>query len=237
MRICGCWVTNIDGIGPIREDVSDNAAVRRAVIASVVAAVVLVVAGLVLLRVQREREWAHGGDRLTVHVEVALATQDTFEDVVVRLGAPPRTATRVHSASQSVVVQVRWSASGQSNGSFQLLALDGRVTPPRPLAAEGGWNSAGVTGSNWAGAYETLAQHYDWLGGVAEANYTDVNGVTNFPTAAVDAPAAEAGTATAWFRQWGDGPIPFADAKRDIVVALVYVGDGGEVRWARRIFG
>jgi hypothetical protein len=124
------------------------------VIASVVAAVVLVVAGLVLLRVQREREWAHGGDRLTVRGEVALAIQ-----------------------------------------------------------------------------------HYDWLGGVAEANYTDVNGVTNFPTAAVFAPAAEAGTATAWFRQWGDGPIPFADAKRDIVVALVYVGDSGEVRWARRIFG
>lgn len=222
---------------PIREDVCDNAAVRRAVIASVVAAAVLVVAGVVLLRVQREREWADGGDRLTVHVEVSLATQDTFEDVAVRLGAPPRTATRLHSASQSVVVRVRWSASAHSDGSFQLLALDGRVTPPRPLAADGGWNSEGATGSNWAGAYETLAQHYDWLAGVAEANYTDVNGMTNFPTAAVDAPATEAGTATAWFRQWGDGPIPFADAKRDIVVALSYVDDGGEVRWARRIFG
>jgi hypothetical protein len=118
-----------------------------------------------------------------------------------------------------------------------LLALDGRVTPPGPLAADGGWNSEGATGSNWAGAYETLAQRYDWLDGVAEANYTDVNGMTDFPTAAVDAPANEAGTATAWFRQWGDGPIPFADAKRDIGVALIYGDDSGEVRWARRIFG
>ena len=38
-----------------------------------------------------------------------------------------------------------------------------------------------------------------------------------------------------WFRQWGDGPIPFADAQRDIVLALIYVDDSGEVRWARRV--
>ena len=206
-------------------------------IASVAVAAVLVVAGVVLLRVQREREWAHGGDRLTVHGEVALAAQDTFEDVAVRLGAPPGKATRVQSADQSVVVQVGWSGSPHSEGSFELIALDGRVTPPRPLAADGGWNSEGATGSNWASAYEALAEQYDWLDGVAGANYTDANGLTNFPTAAVDAPATEAGTVTAWFRQWSDGPIPFADPKRDVVVALVYCDDSGEVRWARRIFG
>jgi hypothetical protein len=207
------------------------------VIASVAAAAVLVVAGVVLLRVQREREWSHGGDRLAVQVEIALATQDTFEGVVVRLGAPPRTATRLHSADQSVVVQVRWSASAHSDGSFQLIALDGRVTPPRPLAADGGWNAEGATGSGWGSAYEVLAQRYEWLGGVAQGNYTDVNGMTNFPTPAVSAPAARAGAVTAWFRQWGDGRIPFADADRDVVVALIYVDGSGEVRWARRIFG
>jgi hypothetical protein len=207
------------------------------VIVSVAAAVVLVVAGVVLLRVQRQREWAHGGDRLTVGVEVALATQDSFEGVVVRLGAPPGKATRLESAGQSVVVRVHWSASSPFKGAFELIALDGRVTPPRPLAADGGWDSGGATGSDWASAYEALAEHYDWLRGTAEANYTAVNGVTNFPTAAVGTPATEAGTVTAWFRHGGDGPIPFADSKRDILVALVYLDDSGEVRWARRIFG
>jgi len=109
-----------------------------------------------------------------------------------------------------------------------LLALDGRLAPPRPLAADGGWNSEGGAGSNWASAYEKLAGHYDWLAGVTETK--------DLPTAAVDAPATETGTPTAWFRQWGDGRIPIADAGRDIVVALVYVA-GGEVRWARRISG
>lgn len=208
---------------------------RRAVIASVTAAAVLVVAGVALVRVQREREWAHGGDGLAVEVEVALATQDTFEGVAVRLGAPPHTATRLHNAGQPVVVRVRWSASAHSEGSFQLIALDGRLTPPRPLAADGGWNSEGATGSGWGSAYEVLAQRYEWLEGVAEGNYTDVNGMSTLPTPAVSAPAAEAGTVTAWFRQWGDGRIPFADAERDIVVALVHVDGSGEVRWARSI--
>ena len=206
-------------------------------IASVAAAAVLVVAGVVLLRVQREREWAHGGDRLTVQVEVALATRDDFDAVVVRLGTPPGQATRLHSADQSVVVRVRWSGAARSPGSYELIALDGRVTPPRPLAADGGWNAEGATGSDWGGAYDVLAQHYDWLRGTSGANYTDANGMNSFPTAAVGAPATRAGTVTAWFRQWGEGRIPFADPNRDIVLALIHVGDGGEVRWARRIAG
>lgn len=207
-------------------------------IASVAAAVVLVVAGGALfLRFQREREWAHGGDRLTVDVEVALARQDSFEAVVVRLGAPPGKATRFEGADQSVVVRVRWSGAPHSAGSFELIALDGRVTPPRLLAADGGWNADGATGSDWAGAYEALARHYDWLRGTAEANYTDVDGATDLPTAAVSAPATATGTVTAWFRQWGDGTIPFTEANRSVVVALVYVDDGGEVRWARRVSG
>jgi hypothetical protein len=207
------------------------------VIVSVAATVLLVVAGVVVLRVQREREWGQGGDRLTAQVEVALATQDTFDDVAVRLGVPPGEATRFQGADQSVVVQVRWSGSSHSGGSFELIVLDGRVTPPRPLAADAGWTSQGGTGSNWAGAYAALAEHYDWLGGTAEADFIDGNGVSDFQATAVGAPAAAAGTATAWFRQWGAGPIPFADANRGVIVALIYVDDGGEVRWAKRIFG
>lgn len=210
---------------------------RRSVIASVAATAVLVVTGFALLQVRREREWAGGGDGLAVDVEVALATGDTFDGVVVRLGAPPNRATRLNSADQSVVLRVRWSGASSAGGSFELIALDKRLHPPRPLAAEGGWTADGATGTNWAGAYEVLAERYDWLRGVAEADHTDATGTTFFPTAAVGAPATAAGTVTAWFRQWGEGPIPLTDPARDLVVALVHVDDGGEVRWARRIFG
>jgi hypothetical protein len=144
--LCPACSVDAGGISLRSDDVCDNAAVRRTAIAAVAVVVVLVVAGVVVLRVLREREWAHGSDRLTVQVDVALATQDTFEGVVVRLGTPPGRATRLHSAAQSVVVRVRWSASSPSHGSYELIALDGRVTPPRPLAADGGGNSEGATG-------------------------------------------------------------------------------------------
>ncbi|MEU4622085.1 hypothetical protein AB0G04_19235 [Actinoplanes sp. NPDC023801] len=128
------------------DETCDNARVRRALFASVSAAAVLVIAVVVMLRVHRDREWAHGGDRLAADADVAVTTQDPFEGVVVRLGAPPGTAVRAHSADQTVVVQVRWSASPQAEGSYELITLDKRVTPPRPLAADGGWNFQGATG-------------------------------------------------------------------------------------------
>ena len=108
-------------------------------VASVAAVVVLVVAVTTFLRFQRGREWAHGGDRVTVDVEVALASKKTFEAAVVRLGVPPGKATRFEGADQSIVVRVNWSGNAPSTGSFELMALDARVTPPRPLAADGGW--------------------------------------------------------------------------------------------------
>ena len=211
---------------------------KRSIIVAVSAvAVTAGLAGVGLSHVQREREWAHGGDGLAVDVAVAVATDKTFDDVVVRLGAPPGVATRWQEAEQSVVVRVNWSGFALSDGHFELITLDGRVSPPRPLAADGGWNAEGSTGSNWAGAYEALAQRYDWLGGIVQADYTGIDGMTEFPTAAVDARATTSGTATAWFRQWEDGSIPFGDPAREIVVAVVHVDDSGEVRWAKRAFG
>ncbi|PZG19658.1 hypothetical protein C1I95_11120 [Micromonospora craterilacus] len=55
---------------------------KRSGVALVVAVALVVVAGVVLLRVQRDREWAHGGDAVKAEVEVAIATQETFERLV-----------------------------------------------------------------------------------------------------------------------------------------------------------
>jgi hypothetical protein len=199
--------------------------------------VVAAVAAAVTVRVRREREWVHGGDVLKAEVEVIVATPDTFDDVAVRLSVPPGEATAMPGAGQSVVVRVRWSGLPPSGGFLELLVLDGRVSPPLPLAADGGWNAAGGTGTQWSSAYETLAEHYGWLGGVARALHTDADGVNHLPNAAVHAGTGRSGTVTGWFHQWADRPVPLADPHREVVVALVNVDDHGEVRWARRVFG
>jgi hypothetical protein len=218
----------------------DDASVRRWVIAGVAVAVVAasaVVLGAAVLHTQREREWAHGGDGLGAEVEIVLATPQTFDEVAVRLGVPPGAATRSPGDHQSIVVRVRWSGLPRPDDSLQLIVLDGRLTPPRPLSADAGWNLGGTTGSQWASAYESLADHYDWLAGVAAGGYTDATGLNHLPAAAVHAGSGRSGTVTGWFRQWGDSPVPLADPTRDIIVALVDVGDDGEVRWARRVSG
>lgn len=204
---------------------------KRSIIAVAVAAVVAVVAGVVFLRAgrEREREWAHGGDRLAVGVEVVLADRATFASVAVRLGVPPGRATRPPGADQFVVVRIRWAGLSPLDGSMAVMLLDKRVTPPRPLAADAGWNADGGTGSTWGSSYEVLARKYDWLRGIS---------VADLPTASVDAPAAPSGTVTAWFRQWGDaGSIPFADPTGETLVALAHQDEDGEFRWARRVHG
>jgi hypothetical protein len=187
------------------------------------------------VHVRRDHEWSHGGDKVKVTVETELATEATFPDVTSRLGVPAGEATAVLAAGQSVVVRVTWSGA-TNGGRFQLVALDGRVTPPRVLAADSGQVSDGTTGSNWASAYDVLPDHYDWLADVAPENHTDTYGMNSMPTAAVGAPATPTGTATAWFHQPGDNPLPFRDPTQ-VVIALIKVDKSGDVRWAKRVAG
>jgi hypothetical protein len=203
-----------------------------AIAAAGVAAVA--VATTVTVREVRQHEWAHGGDALTATAEITLATKDTFEATVTRMGVPAGQATRYVDFEQTIVAHVAWSG-GPPGDTLAMILLDGRVTPPRPLAAEGTWSRGEMTGSQWAGAYEVLPDHYDYLAGVASALHTDDLGLNRMPSAAVDGGSSDGGTVTAWFHQWGDGPIPFTDPSREIVVALVDQDSGGEVRWARRV--
>ncbi|GIF01911.1 hypothetical protein [Paractinoplanes rishiriensis] len=216
----------------------------------VFAVLVLVVAVAGILHVRREREWAHGGAGIDVSVDAVVATAQTFDDTVVRFGVPPGEAVRYVGAAQSLVVRVRWSGVQPAGGWFQVMVLDKRVNPGRLLTVDSSWSSEGASGGNWAGTYEILAERYDWLGGVAEELYVDADGWNHQPTAAASAPATESGTMTAWYRQIRrgqhprhgepqppDDTIPITDPAKDTLVAMVFVDEEGEVRWARRIFG
>ncbi|MEV4642984.1 hypothetical protein AB0J80_37160 [Actinoplanes sp. NPDC049548] len=199
---------------------------RRAAITVAAATTVLaLIAGIGFERFQREREWAHGGDRLTVDAEVALATAKDFDEVAVRLGAPPGEAVPTIEADQTVVVRVRWSGLPKG-GYLHVIALDKRVTPPALLDPDGGWNSEGGTGYGWS-SYLPLAEHYDWLRGVAKAE----------DPGAVDAPGTATGTVTAWFHRHGEGGIPFRDPASEILVAMFSEDEDSEVRSARRVSG
>ncbi|GAA1364288.1 hypothetical protein [Catellatospora chokoriensis] len=211
---------------------------RRKVIATVLAIAVAGAVG-VLLKVQRDREWAHGGDDVDVVVDLRLAGNETFDATVVMLGGPSRHQTGAPLGTQALVVRASWSEAPSDNGHhYALIALDKRVSPPRLLGANGAWVVGGApegTGSHWSSAYTELAEHYDWL--ARTAMVTDERGVS-FPGSAIIAPAlSSAALVATWFTDTADGRPPLADPQAEVLIALVYVDDDGEVRWAKRIFG
>jgi hypothetical protein len=110
----------------------------------------------------------------------------------------------------------------------------------RSAASPASWPAArhcGRCAGKWSTAYETLADHYDWPAGVSAANYPDSQGYNRLPAAAVHAGTGRSGTATGWFGQWGDHPVPLGDTTHDVIVALVDADNSGTARWARRISG
>jgi hypothetical protein len=215
-----------------------DAAVKRwAVRVAAVLVVAVAVGAATALHLRREREWAHGGDDVAVEVHAVVATEETFDDVAVRLGVPPGEAVRYSGAAQSIVVRVRWTGMVPTGGWFQMMVLDKRFDPGQLLAVDGSWGSEGGGGGNWASSYEILASRYAWLSGVARELYVDPPRMYRQPTAAVSAAATGSGTVTGWYRQWRDGALPIDDPATDTLVALVLVDEDGEVRWARRVYG
>ncbi|GAB4057288.1 hypothetical protein [Catellatospora paridis] len=211
---------------------------RRKVIAAVLAIAVAGAVG-VLLKVQRDREWVHGGDDVDVLVDLRLADHETFDATIVMFGGPNRHQTGAPPGSQALVVRATWSEAPSDNGHhYTLIALDKRVSPPRLLGANGAWVAGGGpegTGSHWSSAYTELAEHYDWL--AKTAMVTGERGVS-FPGSAIAAPALSSGALVAtWFTDTADGRPPLTDPLTEVLIALVYADDDGEVRWAKRIFG
>jgi hypothetical protein len=190
------------------------------------------VAMLVLFVVQwhrRAEEWAHGGDAVTMLAQPRVADAQLLPATATALGYRD-TAVLPTGFAQAIVVRLDWRGPAPRDSWYHLIALDRRVQPPQPLQVYGGWNTQGATGSGWAGTYETLARHYDWLAATAsvrtEAGWTST-------TTAVGAPATGTGSMTGIFRVDGHA-LPFTDANQ-VLVAVFCVDGHDQVRWARRV--
>ncbi|GAA4565946.1 hypothetical protein GCM10023176_15090 [Micromonospora coerulea] len=210
-------------------------------------AVVLAVAAVfVVFKVQRDREWARGGDAMKMNVELRLADHDNFEVTLAALGVPAHESNgRSPDGAQTVVAKVTWTGSPSDDGRLHLIALDKRMSPPRLLSGGGGWtpldlhwNRSGLLGSSWTSSYnKVLAKHYDWLAGLVPTRLPD--GSYSVPytlSPAVNLPASKSGTATVWFTPQQGSP-QLTDPSQDIIIALFYVQEGDQVRWAKRISG
>ena len=183
--------------------------------------------------VEREREWARGGDQVAVTVEARLPEPDQVAGAAAAFGWTDAAKNVVGDPNeQSVVLRLRWAGPGRK-GHYQVILLDNRAVPATVMRPYGGWDAAGDTGFGWAGAYEVLAERYDWLAGTASPEEPD-SAVTNTgDIGAVGTRALGDGSLVAVFRL-GRGAAPLADPSQ-LVVAFCYVDTDGEVRWAKRV--
>ena len=199
---------------------------------------VLVVAGVGLLVIgvlavlrdhRRDQEWQHGGDPVTAQARVIATAPSGFGDALVAVGETPEPG--VSSAEQMYVVHVSWEGSPDSDGSYQFILLDGRLSPPKPIAGYGAWSDGSDEGANWSGAYEVLPDHYSWLAGTASRHTAD--GWTN-DSDALGVSAGRSGQANLAF-MLGRDDLPTAQPAEDLLLAMVFVADDGDVRWAKQV--
>ncbi|NLU77598.1 hypothetical protein HCA58_04145 [Micromonospora sp. HNM0581] len=183
--------------------------------------------------VDREREWAHGGDQVAVTVEAVLPEPDQVADSVVAFGWPEPVDSVIGDPDrQSVVLRLRWSGPTRK-GHYQVILLDSRMEPARVVQPYSGWDAAGGTGFNWAGAYDVLADRYPWLADTATREEPDGTFGTPGNVGAVGTRATADGSLIAVFRLV-PGAVPLTDPSR-LAVAFCYVAPDGDVRWAKRV--
>ncbi|WBB91731.1 hypothetical protein [Verrucosispora sp. WMMC514] len=183
--------------------------------------------------IDREREWADGGDTLAVTVQASLPEPDGVADAVVAFGWPePADNVIGDRGRQSVVLRLRWSGPPRK-GHYQVILLDSRVEPARVVQPYAGWDADGGTGSNWAGAYDVLADRYPWLADTATREEPEGTFTTAPNVGAVGTRATADGSLIAVFRLV-PGALPLTDPSR-LAVAFCYVDPDGDVRWAKRV--
>ncbi|MEV4754347.1 hypothetical protein AB0J86_04410 [Micromonospora sp. NPDC049559] len=201
---------------------------QRLTLLAAVLVLALVVAGIAVhRRLERADEWRHGGDGFHADVRVALGEPgrrlDAFGLSMPDLGP---------EFGQSLIVRVGWRDQPRQGpeGYYVLLVLDDRVTPPRPIATDGGAGHDGRTGSGWDGRYNALAEHYPWLARTADV--PNPGGGFTSTMSAVHAAADGTGWMAGRYRLRAP-QLPLTSADQ-LLVAGFLVRDG-EVRWATRL--
>jgi hypothetical protein len=202
---------------------------RRGLVLVVLAGLIGVGALALVQRHQRAEEWADGADAVDARAEVVTATPAQLPEALARFGVDGELG--VSRTPQAVVAHVTWDGTPSSGGTYEFVLLDDRLSPPRPLRAYGGWGSDGPTGSGWDGRFDVLGEHYPWLAGTTPvrtgAGWAD-------RAEAIGVPATGTGEATLAFHLDRDD-LPTGDAAGDLVLAMVFVHEDGDVRWARQI--
>lgn len=205
---------------------------RMPVVVVVVVVVVLavgVVAALWLRDHRRDQEWAHGGDGVDARARITATGPAGFGDALVAAGVGREAG--IARAAQMYVVHVSWSGTPDQGGSYEFLLLDRRLSPPTPVRGFGVWDAEGGTGSNWSGAYESLADHYPWLARTA-SQHTDQGWTNDTDALGVDATDSGDGTLAYYL---DPGQLETSSPERDLLLAMVFVDADGEVRWARKV--
>lgn len=198
----------------------------------VVAVVVVAVVVVVWLRDrQRDDEWAHGGDGVDITARIQATTPRDYPDALRAVGVPPEPA--YPRVGQVFVVEVSWSGA-PSSGGYAFVLLDGRLSPAEPLGASGSWEGPDGEGegAHWNGSYEALSEHYPWLAGTASVRNADGSYSMDHQALSLP-PGAEGGGVLSFFLP-KDG-IATSHPDQDLVLAMVHIDDGGEVRWARKV--
>ncbi|PGH41285.1 hypothetical protein COO58_25965 [Micromonospora sp. WMMA1996] len=206
---------------------------RRPLLLTNLAAIALValMVTATVLHTRREKEWAHGGDAVTVNVDYRSAGKNDVTEAARALGWPVE-GERGVLGDQALVVRVAWTGASR-DGRFELIALDRRSAPPRVLNPTYGRDASGDIGSEWGSNLNILAERYAWLAGVTPPvdNAYGEPSIWEGPMA-VGTPAAATGTVMAVF-DLGRKQQPSWDPARDLMLALVYWNDG--VRWAKQV--
>ncbi|RIV36899.1 hypothetical protein [Micromonospora radicis] len=200
-------------------------------VVALVAATVAVLATVDRLR-EQERDWERSEAAVAVTAEALLPAPGQVADLTAAHGWRDGAAVTGEPGNQSVLLRLSWSGPGQQ-GSYQVILLDTRTDPARVIRPHSGWDAAGSTGFNWAGAYEVLAQRYDWLAGTAARPWSSDSLTAPDNLGAVGTRATAAGSLVALFRM-GVGAEPLTDPSH-LVVAFCRVGADGEIRWAKRV--
>lgn len=185
----------------------------------------------------RAREWEHGGDDVAVRASVGVTDESGHGRLAAVPGRPRRRL--VPGGGQGFVVDVTWEDAASDRYAF--LLLDRRTTPPTLIGGQSGRYGRSTEGGHWSSSYTQLAEHYPWLARTAPVEQGDGStelgtgshqGWSGDPMAVGASAAAHRATLVFWTPRRAR---PVTVPQRDLVLAMVRVGDDGGPRWARQV--